>query len=462
MSRKLKRLFFVFAAAILFFSFFLKSQALENGPKYIIIFVADSLRPDHMGCYGYDKITTPFIDEKSEKALEFDNAFTTGSYTKPAVSSLLSGLYVFQHRVTRFERNGSSVISDVLPEDILTLPEVLKGLGFKTFGLYNCDAIQKEFGHGQGFDQYFEIPEKRFLEIFTKLFKRNKNRPLFFYLHFHSPHAPYEYDRKIAKEFNALNADKLKNYPFDRAIPVSYAKDKTYNKYRNLGECLIGYDREILWIDKQFKEIWGLLEAEDVLDSSLIIFLSDHGEEFLEHGDFGHTHAKIFEEMIRIPLIVWNFKHPPARVDKAVSIIDIYPTILAAVGYDRAGQQGAGIYGKDLFRAEEISEQRGVIAQAPTRDPAGKFYGFGEIVFRTKDKKIHLRNDVGNMSYCKIIDNREVGQEDGREFKKEKKVFFGFLNRIRYAYFRRPVPAVKEIKYSKEELEELKTLGYLQ
>jgi arylsulfatase A-like enzyme len=460
----IKKISVVFILLLLIHPFSVELQANNKKPRYIIVIVADSLRPDHMGCYGYSRITTPFIDQKSKEALVFDNAFSTGSNTKAAISSLFCGLYVFQHKVANFGRAGDFFICDSLPDNILTVTEALKNNGVKTFGLYSLGILDSEYGHAQGFDEYIKIDEKEFLGILKEKLKNNKNDRLFFYLHFESPHVPYAPSAEIIQEFDILNNENLKGYPYDKKMPLSNAQTKDYKAHQNVGQCMLAYDREIFWIDKQFKEIWEFLEEEKVLQDSLLIFLADHGEEFLEHGRMGHGGPRLFDEIIRIPLIIWNLKQAePKRIDRAVSIIDLYPTILVSVGCNMKNfKNNFRLYGKDLFKTDKIPPDRGVIAEFPDENADGEFLNLGKIIFRTKDKKIYLDNDFGNMAYYKITDNREMKQEDDREFAKEKKGFLAMLSRIKYAYSKERRPMAKKSKYDGKELEHLKSLGYLQ
>lgn len=466
-----------FAALFLF----LKSKPTNNKPKYIIIVLADALRPDHMGCYGYDKITTPFIDEQSKQALIFKNAFTAGGWTRPAVSSLFTGLYVFQHKVIRFEmknKNGEAddnfekqtVICDTLSENIVTLAEALKKNRFKTLGLHNNFSIDKTFGFARGFDKYIRTSEDEFIKIFKIFFKNNKTDRLFFYIHFDSPHKPYRlppFDyraQEIAGQFESLNAGRIEHYPYNKDIPPPYATQSGLDIYKNIGECMFDYDKKIFWVDRQFKKLWEFLKYEGALKDSLIIFLADHGEEFGEHAGMAHGNG-LYDEILRIPLIIWNFKYENSRqIDRVVSVIDLYPTILSAVNcnpkyLNREFQH----YGRNLLEVDKIPENRGVIAETPNiLYPQEGFTHLGLITYRTKDKKIYLDNSEKNISYYKIIDCREIICKDDSEFREEKGAFVNILEKIKYAYLKYEKTMSQKQKVDQKELEKLKSLGYLQ
>lgn len=435
--------------------------------------LADSLRPDHMGCYGYDKITTPFIDEKSKQALIFENAFTTGDWTRTIIPSLFTGLYVFQHKVIRFKTikedddlggafDEGTLIYDPLPENMVTLAEALKEYGFKTFGLHPFFfVIDSVLGFAQGFDKYIQTDQTEFVKIFKQVFKENKGDNIFFYFHFESPHGPYINFYDVSEEFESLNMEKLKLYPYDEGIPPGYVA--SLDMYDNIGQCMLGYDKEIYWIDRQFKQLWEFLENEDALEDSLIILLSDHGEAFGEHFEMGHG-KRLYDEIIHIPLVIWNFRYKnPKRIDKVVSIIDLYPTILKSVGYSMKHlNRGFKPCGRDIFKINKIPKDRGVIAEFPNKDEQENLLDLGLITYRTKDRKIYLSNNENNISFYKIIDGKEVRCKDSGEFKQEKQDFLNLLEKIKVSYFELQRPKQQTTVIDQERSERLRSLGYLQ
>jgi arylsulfatase A-like enzyme len=456
-------------------------HAQNSKPRYIIIVVADSLRPDHMGCYGYDKITTPSIDEKSKDALIFKNAFTTGDWTRPAVSSLFTGLYVFQHKVIRFELEKGSednedsfekqtMICDIVSENAVTLAESLKERGFKTLGLNNSFSIDKMFGFARGFDKYIRTTEDEFIKIFQTFFKDNKTDQLFCYIHFDSPHKPYRlppFDcraQEIAGQFESLNEAKIRDYPYDKIIPADCAKESGLDIYKNIGECMLDYDKKIFWVDRQFKKLWDFLEQEGALEDSLLVFLADHGEGFGEHGGMAHGNG-LHEETIHIPLIIWNFKYMNSgQIDRVVSVIDLYPTILSSLNCsaDHLNREFK-YYGRSLLEADKIPEDRGIIVEMPNiLYPQEGFTHLGVIIYRTGDKKIYLDNSEKNVSFYKIIDGYEILCQDDSEFKEEKEAFATILEKIKSAYLEYEKTMSHKEKVAQKEVEKLRALGYLQ
>ncbi len=478
MSNAVKRINKYFRLGIVFvilsvilFGFSVQSQ--EN-PKYIIIMLADSLRYDHLGCYGYDKITTPFIDKKSKQGIIFENAFTSGSWTITAVASLFSGLYPFQHKTNNIYKDvykdwnalfkSGEIFADVLSPNILTLAEALKKKGYKTFGLYAFPSIGKRLLFGQGFDIYMyreEYDDSEFSE-FRKIFEEHKDNKIFFYIHYTSPHAPYiNFDEEISRDFENNNKNKIKDYPFKQKIPTP-CKSHHWEiaLHKNIGDCLLGYDKEIYGIDQQFKKLWEFLEKNGYLNNTFLIFLADHGQCFGEHGDMFHGEVQ-YEETIHIPLIIWDFSsRRSGRVSKVVSIIDIMPTVLERLGIRLRKNQGYAYYGKNILNDKNLSESRGIIAERPSKEWKNNLRDLGSIVYRTANKKIFLKTTEENMSYYMINENKEIELKDDSRFKDEKEAFIAILTRIKESYNKKDTIG-KTTQIDEEAVKKLKSLGYL-
>lgn len=462
---KLSILFTILSAV--WFVLFVQSP---KKPKYIIIMLVDSLRYDHLGCYGYDKITTPFIDEKVKEGIIFENAFTSGGWTMTAVASLFSGLYPFQHKTTRIYKDWSEVFqseeiyADMLSPDILTLAEVLKKKGYKTFGLYPFPSIDKRFLFDQGFDMYTEYNKKddsRLLEL-EKIFEEHKDKKIFFYIHFASPHAPYtDFDKKVSRNFENINKNKIKDYPFAQEIPTRWKSRQEIAIHKNVGDCLLGYDKEIYGIDQRFKELWEFLEKNGYMKSTFLIFSADHGQCFGERGEMFHGNIR-YEEITHIPLIIWDFSsRRSGRVSKVVSIIDIMPTILERLGIKLKENPGCAYYGKNILNDKNLSESRGIIAEDPNKDGRDNFRGLGLVVYRTANKKILVANTEEDISYYVFNGNKEIEVKDDSGFKDEKEAFKVMLTRIKESHYKKDTTG-KTGQLDEEAVIKLKSLGYLQ
>jgi len=297
-----------------------------NHPNVLLI-LPDTLRADHLGCYGYQRQTSPNIDEFAEECVLFEKAFSTSPWTKTAIGSILTSLYPHEHRAFQW--------ADNLSHANLTLSEIFRNKNFKTFSVQANHIITSRYGFHQGFQVYKEmkndLAENLTNEFISWLSKKNR-RPFFAYLHFMDTHYPYrvpeDYQRIYASENQShLNLKQLIAQDIrlltEMGMPQS---DRDY--IVNL------YDDSIKYFDIHFGRILEALKANQMLDETIIILVSDHGEEFWEHGSFGHGHT-LYNELLHVPLMIrYPSILPAQRVFPPVSLIDLYPTILSLAGID--------------------------------------------------------------------------------------------------------------------------------
>lgn len=286
-----------------------KSPSLidPNAPPNIIIYLIDALRPDHLSTYGYFRDTSPKIDRFAQDSILFTNAYVQSSWTKPSVATLFTGRYPSSH--------GAIERDDVLFEQV-TLADMLKYKGYHTAAFVTNLNVLPVYGFGKGFDEFFKIDGKYYApadklneELFNYLDRKPK-RPLFLYIHSMDPHYPY------------IPPPSLK-FQYTNDLRVTDEKGKTWPVSIEINL----YDDEIAFADHHFGKFLEKLKQKKLYDDSLIIFLSDHGEEFREHG--GQYHGwTLFQEQIRIPLII---KLPAnlragTRENRPVRTLDIFPT----------------------------------------------------------------------------------------------------------------------------------------
>lgn len=314
----------------------------RGAPPNCLILMVDTLRPDHMGCYGYFRDTSPAMDRLAGEGALFENAFSTTSWTLPAHAALFTSLFDTVH----------STILDGKPlnEKRLTLAEVLKGQGFRTAGFYTGPYLSYFFGLSQGFDTYEncasektddwlsngdgflkahrlshkDITSPRLLDRALRWMEENRQQPFFLFLHFFDVHYDYIPPPPFDKKFDPHYKGKMdgKNYYFKKAI------HKKMNP-RDLDHIKALYDGEIAFVDLHIGRLLQKMEEWNILNRTLIVLLGDHGEEFFEHGGKGHRQS-LYDEVIRIPLI---FRLPSVlpqktRVSSPVRIIDVMPTVL--------------------------------------------------------------------------------------------------------------------------------------
>ena len=330
-------------------------------PPNVLLISIDTLRPSMLGCYGYERPTSPTLDLLAAEGALFENAFTTSPWTLPAHASLLTGLYPRHHGATTERR--------ALRRSIPTLGEILSKEGFATMAVVNSHYVSRRYGFSRGFDEFVYI-EERMSErepsevVDTALAWLSKNRevPFFLFLHDYDVHSDYgalpEYEKIFVRPYEGrINGSteqllEFSNEPFDmNASDVEHLIDL--------------YAAGIRQTDAELARLIEHLRATEELEHTLIIVTSDHGEEFLEHGGVLHARTQ-YDEVIRIPLILSGPGVPRGRrIVEPVSINDILPTTLALLGLPWEGAFD-GIDASELWRAgpSEAARERILFGEA--------------------------------------------------------------------------------------------------
>lgn len=274
----------------------------------VVIYLVDTLRADHLGVYGYARDTSPALDRWAEGAVVYDRAYSPTSWTRTATVSLLSGLDPSSHRVENR--------LDVIPEDVRLLSQVLREQGYATSAVVTNVNVLPIWGFERGFDSFVDLEAKKssgtadrvVAELERQLPALAGDAPFLLYAHLLDPHHPYAPPAPFDAKFRGESDSKLQ-------------------------ANLDAYDGEIAFGDSQFERFIAALKANGVYEDTLVVFVSDHGEEFHEHGGVQHGHT-LYDEVVRVPLVVRfpGGEHAGRRVSAPVSLIDVVPTVLAALG----------------------------------------------------------------------------------------------------------------------------------
>jgi arylsulfatase len=285
----------------------------------------DALRADALGLYGYHRDTSPNLDAFAREALVFDHAYTASNTTPTSFASAYSGQYPYRVFIGW----------KLMPTD--TLASLMQQAGFYTFGLINNIQVGAERNFGQGFDSYV-VPfwaDEKVLEEAKLLLDDAKDRRFFGWVHFLSPHTPYAYRDMSA---HLAPAQEEGRYAKTTGGIFDIQSDEELARVRDL------YDGQIYFGDHLFGELMAHLESLGLDDNTVVIITSDHGEEFMEHGQLQHN--SLYEELIRIPMII---RHPGmtqgARTDARYVGVDLLPTVAAMAGLEIPDH----IDGIDLF-----------------------------------------------------------------------------------------------------------------
>jgi arylsulfatase A-like enzyme len=313
----------------------------------IILISLDTLRADRLGCYGCPTGTSPHIDAFSRESVQFMQAISQAHSTTTSHMSLFTGLLPPVHRVSSWLRSPDKARRfDLfkLGAEIPTLAQYLKENGYQTVGMHNGGLVSPFFGFDQGFDVYSEklIPwmrlhQNRFpLKVITKFLRRSaqEGKPLFLFLHTYICHAPYiKAPQKIRERFLPVPDPDLPfaSIPAGRSFWTMYksfwkAIDGSNETHRRQVRAL--YDAEVNYADWIVGKIFAQLKAEGAYDNTLIAIVSDHGEEFWEHG--GTSHKKLLIESLHVPLLIKfpGRKYAGKKVSAPVGQFDLMPTLL--------------------------------------------------------------------------------------------------------------------------------------
>ena len=354
---------------------------MRNKNKYpnIILLVLDTVRADHLSCYGYHRKTTPFLEKLAAESTLYENCYSPSSWTLPSHASIFTGTYLSRHNV------GDS--GDMLDNSYQTMAGSLKEKGYDTFGSCYIPWVSSVTGLDKGFD-YFntkmnknqlvqivrnikklrhqtsdseknnsqkneKLRDTRWIVSTTKskshwmktLFKddgaayansearkwiRSRNgNPFFMFLNYCEAHTIYHpplgYRKKFldksSKPFWTINQDH---------------REFMYNGLRmteedfNILQSL--YDSEIAYLDSKVKELHGFLKSENLLDNTIFIVTSDHGEQFGEKGFMGHA-RNLYDSLLKVPLII---KYPGEQFERGrkknlVQTVDLLPTLLDVI-----------------------------------------------------------------------------------------------------------------------------------
>ena len=303
-------------------------QAVANAKdiRRVVLISIDTLRADHLGCYGYPRDTSPSIDSLARESVVFNHAVACTPITLPSHCSMLTGTTPPQHQV-------HDNIGYQLHSSSTTLAEILKENGFTTGAVIGAYPLDAQFGLDQGFDTYdddikqaqagvFKFANERdaaeVTELANKWLKNHRKEEFLLFVHYYDPHLPYE----SHEEFR-----------FRYVLPWPSVRDQ--------------YDGEIAYTDYYVGRLIDNLKQMGLYDSTLIILTGDHGESLGERQERGHGFF-IYHNTIHVPLIV---KLPGLstmiRVNDVVGLIDIVPTVCSLLGIDSP----AAVEGQDVLAA---------------------------------------------------------------------------------------------------------------
>ncbi|MGD8536781.1 MAG: sulfatase [Candidatus Aminicenantes bacterium] len=418
----------------------------------VIIIAVDTLRADHLGCYGYPRNTSPHIDRFAKDGVMFTHCYTPSPLTTPAFASMLSSLPPYKHGA---KRNGMSVFNRTR-----ILPQYLKRHGYYSGAFISNYTLKKDLTRlNRGFDTYTEVlDKKRWLRMFlsegdakdvsekaSRWLYQNSKRKFFLWVHYTSPHEPYVYHKEFDKGYDEVN-------------PSVYPEGSHFKKIRK-------YDTEVGYDDHYIGQLIKKIKEYGLYDDSLIIFMADHGESFGEHNYFTHG-RRLYNSGLHVPLIVKfpGNENADTAVERTVSLLDIAPTILSHLEIPIPED----MEGEDLFNPK--SEERVLYFEAykgVVDSRRGELFHLkvSPIRYGMLKDNIKLIYDNNNYEAYNIETDWFESQNIYKNPDSQMAALSEMLNQfktnveefIEYSkkYFK------QRSKLTKEEIEKLKSLGYI-
>jgi arylsulfatase A-like enzyme len=301
-----------------------------GGPANVVLIAVDTLRPDHLGCYGYSRPTSPSIDRLAAEGVRFENAISACPWTLPSFATVFTSLYPSQH--------GAGSLQARLRTAFPTLAMMMLKRGYSTAGIVNNSTLGADFKMDRGFE-YYDLPPPmrgRLADGTTddalKWIDANVDKPFFLFVHFFDPHMPYEPPAPYDTLFNPGYSGPV-GRTFHMAGPIGQAQiEAPPIAPQDFTQVVSLYDGEIAFTDAAVGKLIAGLDERGLREKTLVVFIADHGEELLDHNGLGHGHT-LFDELLRVPIIIsWPGKLPSGQVvSRQVRLLDVVPTILDLV-----------------------------------------------------------------------------------------------------------------------------------
>jgi len=308
----------------------------------VLLFIVDTLRSDRLSCYGYARNTSPNLDALVDEGVLFSHAVSQSTWTRPAVASILTSTYPGVH--------GAEDRPDIVRSGLPSFSATLRENEYSTVGIINNPNLQTRWGFGSDFDRYIDhssldvndrnAQDRLVIDAAKAALDDIGDRNWMIYAHIIAPHGPYAppppFDEQFPPALDGLNSDEQK------------------------AEVIrSGYDGDIAFGDALFGQLIDDLKARGIYDNTIVVFVSDHGEQFLEHGAIGHGFS-LFDEELMVPLAMKlpHVKDVPRVIERIVETVDIAPTILQSIGVKPNPRfQGQSLIG--IINGEDVSPRLG-------------------------------------------------------------------------------------------------------
>ncbi len=438
--------------------------------KNVILISLDTLRADHLSCYGYPEDTSPNVDLLADDSVTFLNTYASSPWTLPSHVSLFTSLSGVQHQVYHHD--------DKIDPSLVTLADILRQNHFFCSAFTGGGFVSPEYGFSKGFDVYstgeggvyYHNSAQLVYQVVSRWLKRNGDKNFFMFIHTYQPHDPYACPYPYKTIF-------LRDKPKWRTLDLSGYLGGKKGIYRKLPEKerqnIIGlYDGEIRYTDERLiRPLLEELKEMSLYDQTMIIFTSDHGEEFYEHGSWLHG-QNLYDECLKVPLIIKfpESKFAGKRVESFVRLIDIMPTILEELGMGFSDHELEGESLIPLLK-KEASQDRVFMADIGnnvlnSHVPQKMAISFGKykLILNKEFSKSDLRFFLSPPPSISSVELYDLAQDPGekKNIAAENKDLVARLTKeIQEIYQQARKRKKEKVKIDKELIRELKALGYI-
>ncbi len=329
------------------------------GPKHVLLVVIDTLRADHLSCYGYWRETSPNIDAMARRGVRFERAISQSSWTSPSMITLMTG-----QRLSRRRLN--------LPEDRPTLAELFKDAGYRTGAFVSNPLLSHKNGFNRGFDSWMSSPLREVGPVVEWL-EETAADDTFTWVHFTDPHDPYLPPRKMRSQILGRISEEqsaLLDLAGGRSEEPGTLAEQRAHIAREVGL----YDDEIVSVDRKVRELLVALQRAGNLERAIVVLTSDHGETLWERLESDYlvehqrqqrgtptelqhllkkTHGEyVYQELVRVPLIIMAPQLTPGAIESSVAeSVNLAPTVLSLAGVTVQGVElliGKNLFGEDV------------------------------------------------------------------------------------------------------------------
>ncbi len=439
--------------------YLIRKDAKVEKPN-VILYLIDALRADSLGAYGYQRKVSPFMDKIAQQGVLFLNCYSSSSWTRPSVPSLLTSLYPPAHGVSDYIFH--------LPDSVETLAETLRSNGYLTAMMTDNPHVGSTANMQQGFDFLLEQPAISGLfrirekdvwlahnssallneKVFPWL-EHHQQMPFFLFIHNMDVHAPYIPPPPFDKIFDS-NYEGNINGTFDKEKGFKQAKTP-----EDINHVKALYDSEIRNVDEYLRRMMIKVKNLQIDKRTFLIITADHGEEFLDHHGWNHGRT-LFNELLKIPLILYYSDNLPGskRIGDPVSIVDIMPTILDVLNIEC----NSYAEGESLLHIIKGNRRRNEYIFSSYKRRFISVIDFPwKLMLDLKTPHVELYNlqddpkEKRNLFKQKSDLVRKYSDIIMKWWEKQGKILMFFRNK-----------SIQKIEIKPEELEALKALGYIQ